>query len=641
MVEFLSKIFKQKNVPVLVLITILFYLARTIFPSFKFLFIVSFLLLLGVNIPLVGKYRIKSFINTFYLPLFLFLIFIIASFVGTGSNVVFNEILNGVVLTILFFFIFNNVNTVKRFVAGINLFIKWFINIVFFVGVIALIKWVMTLKGVSLPFDKLMFAAPEYSFSLVGDVNFYSLYFLLSIVILLYLSIKQELSRRLFVLYSVVFLLNVILSFSRRGYIALSVIILFSFTIGVFRIKRKDYKDLMFRVLISLFITVALGVVSIYILRFQLYSYDQQRFAISFYLDRINKLINPDESLVNMHNRIWSGVESELWNRVEVKEGDSINLLYNGSFNQGLKYWTANQSNGKYLTQEIIRDTCCNYVRLTRTGGRGNYQLLYNGRELYYHKGAKYTIVFEYRVNQGKGIPFRVGWWYKNREEMYINNLPITLDTLEDSWVKCSASYIFDKNIYGLPMFLNSMQSGTIIDVRNIRLYCNKNYGRKFFSKQIFDKTTNIDKDIIIDSLSVSRLIRWKYAGDIWFNDYNVFHKIFGNGFSYKQSYGEKFLGDKSKLDYPHNPIISSFLYSGIIGGLFYIYFLIMVFYYYWKYRKYHMVFFFMYLITFFFMMFSGNSHFSVPVFTFLSLIPFLTKYYVEKEVKTNKIENE
>lgn len=132
------------------------------------------------------------------------------------------------------------------------------------------------------------------------------------------------------------------------------------------------------------------------------------------------------------------------------------------------------------------------------------------------------------------------------------------------------------------------------------------------------------------DQLFSTRFVRWQYAYEIWQTKYNWCHKLFGHGFDYLEWFGEKFHNDPKRYDYPHNPIISAFLYSGIIGGLFYIYFLGMVFWYYWKYRKHHMVFLLMYLVTFFFMMFSGNSHFSVPIFTFLSLIPFLTKYYIE-----------
>jgi O-antigen ligase len=96
--------------------------------------------------------------------------------------------------------------------------------------------------------------------------------------------------------------------------------------------------------------------------------------------------------------------------------------------------------------------------------------------------------------------------------------------------------------------------------------------------------------------------------------------------------YGKKFYPEEDRIDYPHNPIISSFLYSGIIGGLFYVYFLVLSFYYYWKYRKHHALFFILYLTTFAFIFISSDSHFNVPIFAMLSLVPFITKQVVEEK---------
>jgi hypothetical protein len=130
------------------------------------------------------------------------------------------------------------------------------------------------------------------------------------------------------------------------------------------------------------------------------------------------------------------------------------------------------------------------------------------------------------------------------------------------------------------------------------------------------------------DNFTGSRATRLYYSWII-FNDYALFNKIFGGGFDYLEKYGTKF--EVTRYDYPHNPIISAFLYSGIIGGLFYIWFLIMVFYYYIKYRKFHMFFLICFLVTFFFSIVSADTHFSIPIFTIFCMIPFLTRYFIVK----------
>lgn len=122
-----------------------------------------------------------------------------------------------------------------------------------------------------------------------------------------------------------------------------------------------------------------------------------------------------------------------------------------------------------------------------------------------------------------------------------------------------------------------------------------------------------------------SRAILWKFAFT-YFNDFTLKEKIFGKGFEYLKVYQYIFdeKNDKTASNYyPHNPIISSLLYSGIIGALIYVLFLVQVFYRYLKLRKKIALFGILYLLAFSFTFFSGNSHFSVPAFLILSLIPY------------------
>jgi len=137
------------------------------------------------------------------------------------------------------------------------------------------------------------------------------------------------------------------------------------------------------------------------------------------------------------------------------------------------------------------------------------------------------------------------------------------------------------------------------------------------------------------DSLSINinenhlfgnRYVRWEYAYN-YFENYTIIQKLFGKGFDYIPAFGEHFFRDKNHMDYPHNPIIASILYAGIFGGILYIIYLLQSICFYFRYIKVIMLFFIFYLITFFFSFFSGNSHFELPLFTFLSLVPFYTRY--------------
>ena len=125
------------------------------------------------------------------------------------------------------------------------------------------------------------------------------------------------------------------------------------------------------------------------------------------------------------------------------------------------------------------------------------------------------------------------------------------------------------------------------------------------------------------DNLLNSRIDRWRFAW-FYFNQQSWYSRIFGNGFEYLKIYPVVFdIPSQKKYDYPHNPVISAFLYSGVLGGLLYLYFLLLSFFRYWKLRKKLALFGLLYLLAFSFTFFSGNSHFSVPAFALLSLIPF------------------
>jgi hypothetical protein len=142
-------------------------------------------------------------------------------------------------------------------------------------------------------------------------------------------------------------------------------------------------------------------------------------------------------------------------------------------------------------------------------------------------------------------------------------------------------------------------------------------------------------KDLKKDKFSGPRTSRWYYSWVV-FRDYTLIRKVFGGGFDYIEKFDTEF--NEGETDYPHNPFISAFLYSGIIGGLTYIWFMFMVFYYYIKYYKYHVFYFVSFLITFYFSFFSANIHFSIPIFAIFSIIPFLTRYIVEKEKKEQEL---
>ena len=314
------------------------------------------------------------------------------------------------------------------------------------------------------------------------------------------------------------------------------------------------------------------------------------------------------------------------------------NLFYNSNFEKGLEFWGSDTPDT--ITHVLIDTQYGKAIRVSRKDGKGYWPLVYQGREIFYHKNITYYLRYKVRVIKGGETPYRIGWWAKD-DETIPYNLHLDIYPLNNEWYECMASYKFKNNHYGyVKAFMNSQEANTIIDFTDIELLCNDTLNLPIYADEKTDYIDTFEKQRLDQELGTiketvlsKRITRWKYALELWRSEYHWSKKLFGGGFDYLEKFGKKFYPEEDRIDYPHNPIISSFLYSGIIGGVFYIYFLVLSFWYYWKYRKHHLLFFILFVITFMFVFISSDSHFNVPVFAMLSLVPFLSRSALKEKI--------
>ena len=138
-------------------------------------------------------------------------------------------------------------------------------------------------------------------------------------------------------------------------------------------------------------------------------------------------------------------------------------------------------------------------------------------------------------------------------------------------------------------------------------------------------------------TLNAFHFDKWEYAIELYKKE-SIINKFFGSGFDYLEKFGEKFNNDKKQLVYPHNPILSALLYSGIIGAVFAFLFLLLSVYYGIIYFKKNPLYSLMLFTSLLFVFFSGNSLFSVPIFLFLFSLSFLIRYEEITELKIPNI---
>lgn len=316
------------------------------------------------------------------------------------------------------------------------------------------------------------------------------------------------------------------------------------------------------------------------------------------------------------------------------------NLFSNGNFGNGKKYWVPYSDSTRH---ELIETPYGKGIRISRTNGDGSYwSLLYDGRPIIYYANHTYRIKFNYKIEKGEALPFGIGWWVNDGNQGYISyKLPLSIKQLDFGWNEAICSYTFKKTHLGSYAFLNSLQDYTVVDICSVELTdLSRDDSLPVFVDQLKDME-QIPSDGILDSVDLRenantfygpRLNRWVYSKIIFQDSLSRSKKIFGGGFNYLESIGKTF--GETEIDDPHNPFISAFLYSGVLGGVFYIWFMFLVVYYYIKYYRYHIFFFVSFIIVFSFSFFSANTHFSIPVFTILCIIPFLTRHIVQKELK-------
>ncbi|MGC9375503.1 MAG: O-antigen ligase family protein [Bacteroidales bacterium] len=263
-----------------------------------------------------------------------------------------------------------------------------------------------------------------------------------------------------------------------------------------------------------------------------------------------------------------------------------------------------------YSIQLTVKSEKKPYIYLKRFPEKTIFELKkrVNKKEITLTKPTIYKINYDYSVNESTSAigALVVGIRKANENDFFeISNFCLSIQKNNAPLEITPYQYSF------IEPYLNNISKDNDKRMKDLQ-----------YNKYLFWRDQN---GVHENQLLNSRLLLWRFAW-FYFNDFSLQEKLFGRGFEYLKVYHYVFDNEgvnSDGIDYPHNPIISAVLYSGIVGAVFYVLFLLQVFYRYWKLRKRITLFAILYLLAFAFTFFSGNSHFSVPAFLILSLIPY------------------
>lgn len=583
------------------------FFCRTVFIGYKYLFLVTLTLCLLYSSYVLFKQGVARLkFKALLFPVLVIMFFLIHF---SPLSTVLKESMN--IFLIVYFIVFS-----KLYYACDNCdaFLRWYVRLTMIAGSIAIIRFVAVQVGITLPLTETLFEGNGYS--LVNDNNFYSLFFIISIIMSAKLFAKGQIKSLEYLIVNVVSTMNVVLGLSRRAYVLYALVII-SMIVCVL-LKKYDFKKSLFHNASTVGIVGVVGC-CILLLSSGYYSpemsFDQKYRYYKMYSLFYND-VSYSEFVIKQNGKYY----------FKQKQIDTTNIFFKSDLQMyGLDAWECIPAPNDSICFNLVGDRDGDSViRVGRDRSSGYWQVHYKGRPIVYHKDVTYTISFAYRVLKGMDSPFYVGWWVYD-EQGWRNNLPRTIEPIDSVWNRCTFSYKFQEDHINPHCFLNSLSAGSIIEVKNIRMTSDDTIGQPQYFDMLTDSAIhNFYAQEKINYFTRSRTDRWRYALELWQTRYNTKQKIFGQGFKYLEWYGEKFFNNPKRYDFPHNPIISSFLYSGIIGGIVYIIFLIMSLWLYWKKRQQLGMFFIMYLCCMFFSMFSGSSHFSFPLFAFLSFLPFV-----------------
>ncbi len=641
------------------------YVMRSAYPTILNYFYALSILISALYFPFylrkeVYESLIKS-VKILWAYILVFICFFIASsFVR--SIYIAKELINGIIAIYIFILWLTVIKTQKQF----NLFRKVFINsIASLASILALLRLLLIIKP-----GGILGLRPQQMFSLASDHNIYALLLILGLfcIISILNFINGKWRANFLTLFFFIIVINVFLTGSRRGIIVLSVLLFvfyLKFFLGIF------YKNhsLFFKNtrIIAISFTIFLPF-SFWIL-LHISPQLKHQFVFNHKLGDsiksniaypISKYLH--QPIDSVYDFIWynnyKGFYYHLYYPIFQEYLDSKFIESNKDYFEnrylqkglsGTRQW------GKGRTKLSRLNDTINVVTIISEG-------MNDGIAFYIDVPKNTTITNKVYIYVHK--------WSNNLRLMTLSGGAYQSFAIPSRWVdnhwhlmELSSNYqhkdlprIFilggessNKSIFSVTGFVSFVNKNNDDSIYNC---CLPTAGMNNLITNMYEDKSNVshDKNVVsklksnnLDDLIAipldgketfgsfnTRLRRWQYAFELW-GHYNLFHKLFGNSFNYLYDYGDKFYNNRDRMDYPHNPFISSLLYSGLIGFIIYLIFTIdcwRLFLDNFKELQFEIV---LFLIVFLFSFISGNSHFSIPAFVLMCLYPFLYQTIKEK----------
>ena len=663
----------------------LLFILRPSCPFFKYPFVILYISFIVYFIFRYQKLIIAKsikFITSQILPLILLLILFLAFiFSDKIYLVILKELLNAIVLISFFFILYVSIDSKKAlsdFSTNFQILIIYFCVFISILGLVELFGILPDHELLSKYhiFSDLLRVKSEF------DYNFAILPLLLGLLVLLNL-LRETHSSLEIIIFNVLFVLfsaSIFLSGSFRGLIVLSVIYValyllkfkslynhfFSDSKSKFRYNSVLICNIVLVIIFFLFVFQTSGSFKTNTLELiGSKNIREVKFNIAAYLDKYLSIFDKKSSFREFHDILWTpdynpkdpdsgwgtrihtdvyqleGVNSEIVPKGAIgykmdhkSDADSSDITYTRIWSRiHVKYDSLNKHDNNYVASIYC------YVS---SDFDGTYARLYCSKALSYYdmnkKGFWQLLKINFQSNEARHVEFE--WAIPRGSNIKkINGYVIFAYPQFDKINKLDfvpRRITFEKAGFSC--------TGLIIHPRKNNSFAEFDPMKKWIARGFSEDTvykaprTALISDITKENVLNSRSLRWKFAWQIYINEYDLRNKLFGGGFTFLNWYGYYFLKDKTQSEYPHNPFLHILLYSGIVGLCLYLFAILKVFFIYFKYRNEYSFFFFGFLIVYFFTFFSGSSPFDPPVMGFFVILPFFIQSIHKKILFQTKI---
>lgn len=307
------------------------------------------------------------------------------------------------------------------------------------------------------------------------------------------------------------------------------------------------------------------------------------------------------------------------------------NLIVNHDFSHGFKYWNYTVDSLKISVEYI--DSMTVAVVQGRPGENIGWSLLYSGRNIQFRAGDLYQLKFKVKCLTDDRIPFSAGFGIQESDESQsADNLLLSIDSIGKGWLDVTARYRFRENYSDILFPIHNQIGDSKFYITDITLNNIDSEDTQTINSpggRIIPEPKNDPENKKFYS---DRKERYLYAVSLFKNEYSWSNRIIGHGFDYLKWYGKKYIGSYDSNDWPHNPVITVLLYSGIAGLFLYLLLILDVLWIYYRNTKSYTCLFICFLLTFYFSIFSGGNPFDPPIMGFFMLVP----YYIKSVVKKN-----